>query len=378
MSNRPFSFEIIHQSQKSSARVGRISTPHGSFETPNFITVGTNGSVKSLDSEDIAKVELPIIFSNTYHLLLQPGADAIAAAGGIHKFANINTPIITDSGGFQVFSLKYGGVTQELKSKGNKSSKNSVLKVSENGVEFRSYRDGSKIYLSPETSIQAQKKIGADIIVAFDELLPYHIDEKYQKKSLDRTHRWEERSLLEHKKNPAGQAMYSVIHGGINKNMRAASIDFLSKLDFDGHAIGGSVGKNLEEMLEMLEFSIPRLPQNKPNHLLGIADLKSLSGCINLGVDTFDSSYPTKAARHGTLFSKLGPIRVMGAGNSSVFAPADPDCSCHTCQSYTLAYLNHLYKSHELTFYRLASIHNLHFMVQLMAQYRQEILDGKR
>jgi queuine tRNA-ribosyltransferase len=373
----PFSFEVVHQSKKSSARVGRIHTAHGSFDTPNFIAVGTNGVIKALDSRDLIEANLPIIFSNTYHLLLQPGLDVVEQAGGIHSFSKINCPIITDSGGFQVFSLQYGGVTAEIKSSGSKTGSNSVLKVSEDGVSFRSYRDGSKVFLSPETSIAAQKKIGADIIVAFDELLPYHIDPKYQLKSLDRTHRWEERSLIEHKKNPKGQAMYAVLHGGINLDMRKQSINFLTNLDFDGYAIGGSVGKNLEEMVGMLSYVMPRLPKNKPNHLLGIADIKSLSQCIGLGVDTFDSSYPTKAARHGLLFSSLGDIRVMRGGNNMIHAAVDPECNCYTCKNYTLAYLNHLFKAHELTFYRLASIHNLFFMVGLMEKYRNKILEGQ-
>ena len=373
-----FKFQVIYKSKKSNARVGIISTPHGNIQTPNFITVGTNGAVKALDSADLAeKANLPIIFSNTYHLMLQPGVDVIAEAGGIHKFANITKPIITDSGGFQVFSLKYGGVTAELKSKGQKSTQNSVKKIDENGVLFRSYRDGSLVYLSPETSIQAQKKIGADIIVAFDELLPYHIETKYQLQALDRTHRWEERSLIEHKKNTASQALYSVIHGGIDLSMRQKSIDFLSKLDFDGHAIGGSVGKNLEEMVTMLSYVVPRLPENKPNHLLGIADLKSLDACMGLGIDTFDSSYPTKAARHGLLLTSTGNVRIAKTGLNKNFSPVSNECSCYTCLNYSTAYLCHLFKSHELSFYRLASIHNLFFMVEQMQKYQNMILEDR-
>jgi queuine tRNA-ribosyltransferase len=371
-----FSFKVLHQSQKSNARLGLVTTAHGSFETPNFIAVGTNGVVKALDSRDLAELSLPIIFSNTYHLMLQPGADVVAAAGGLHAFAGINRPIITDSGGFQVFSLKYGGVTQELKSKGRKTEKNSVLKVTEEGVTFRSYRDGSLVFLSPEASIQAQKKLGADIIVAFDELLPYHIEEQAQLSSLIRTHNWEERSLIEHKKNNFGQALYAVLHGGINLAMRQQSIDFLSKLDFDGYAIGGSVGKNLEEMLTMLAYVMPRLPKGKPNHLLGIADLASLPHCIKLGVDTFDSSYPTKAARHGLLFSSQGEVRIKRSSSRTTNGPIDITCSCYTCKNYSVAYLHHLNKAHELSFYRLASIHNLAFMVRLMAKYRESIAQG--
>ncbi len=368
-----FSFKVLHKSKKSSARAGVIVTPHGEIKTPAFVAVGTNGVIKALSSDDLALINPPLIFCNTYHLMLQPGADIIEMAGGIHKFANINTPIITDSGGFQVFSLKYGSVFEEIKSKGNKKQSNSVLKINEEGCLFRSYRDGSEVFLSPETSIQAQKKIGADIIVVFDELLPYHIDPRYQKNALDRTHRWEERSLIEHKKNPKQQALYAVIHGGVSQQMRKQSIDFLSKLDFDGFGIGGSVGKDLPEMLEMLDFLVPQIPVDKPCHLLGIADLRSLEPSVKLGIDTFDSSYPTKAARHGLLLNNTGGVRILKSGNSTRFEPVSKDCECFTCKNYTIAYLCHLFKAHELTFYRLATIHNFNFMVRYMDELRNKI-----
>lgn len=369
-----FSFKIIHKSTKSAARVGQIFTPHGIIDTPAFISVGTNGTVKALDSQDIQNIGLPIIFSNTYHLMIQPGVQAIEKAGGIHNFTNISCPIITDSGGFQVFSLKYGGVFEELKSKGKKTKQNAVLSVSEEGVLFRSYRDGSPIFLSPEVSIQSQKKIGADLIVAFDELLPFHVEKKYQQLALDRTHRWAERSLIEHKKNIKNQALYAVVHGGIDKNMRKESINFLSKLDFDGFAIGGSLGRNLQEMIEMLKNLTPLIPINHPNHLLGIADLKSIQESIPLGIDTFDGSYPTKAARHGLLFSKNGNIKISKKTNENNLLSIDNDCTCFTCKNYTQSYLNHLWKSHELTYFRLASLHNLHFMIKKMQSYREQIL----
>lgn len=375
--NKKFNFEVLHQSKKSRARVGKIQTAHGDILTPNFIAVGTNGSVKAISSSDIEQVALPIIFCNTYHLMLSPGADIIAQAGGIHNFANLGCPVITDSGGFQVFSLKYGGVTQEIKSQGKKNNSGSVLKITEDGVLFRSYRDGEKILLTPETSIAAQKKIGADIIVAFDELLPYHADKKYQRKSLDRTHRWEVRSLAAHKKDAQGQALYAVIHGGIDEEMRAISADFLSSQDFDGFGIGGSVGKNLEEMLQMLQFVMPRLDASKPNHLLGIADFKSIFPSVELGVDTFDSSYPTKAARHGLLLRHGKNLRIDQAGTKNCFEPVDASCTCYCCKHYTVAYLCHLYKAHELLFYRLATIHNLNFMINYFAELREKIIGGE-
>ena len=228
LSNKSFfRFEVIYKSKKSNARVGRIITPHGVIDTPAFVGVGTNGTLKALDNKTLNELGLQLMFANTYHLILQPGSNLIAKAGGIHKFINRSLPIITDSGGFQVFSLAYGGVAQELKSKGTKKLDNSVLKISEEGVLFRSYRDGSKILLTPESSIQAQKEIGADIIVSFDELLPYHSDKKYLMRSLERTHRWEKRSLVEHKKNIKNQALYAVLHGGVDQALRKKSIDYL-------------------------------------------------------------------------------------------------------------------------------------------------------
>src|SRR5580704_340585 len=212
----PFRFEIIHQSSKSRARVGRIHTPHGIIDTPNFVAVGTNGTLKALDNRMVDSIGLQLMFCNTYHLLLQPGPDVVRRAGGLHRFINRSMPIITDSGGFQVFSLAYGSVADELKSRGAKKRDGLVLKISEEGAHFRSYRDGSKVLLTPETSIQTQKALGADIIIPLDELPPYHIGSDSLIRSLERTHRWEKRSLEEHLKDPQGQAMYAVIHGGVD------------------------------------------------------------------------------------------------------------------------------------------------------------------
>ena len=372
-----FKFEILHRSKKSRARVGKIYTPHGVIDTPNFVGVGTNGTVKALDSAMVTDIGLQLMFCNTYHLLLQPGTGVIRKAGGLHKFINRNLPIITDSGGFQVFSLAYGSVEGELKSRGKKTENKSVLKITEEGVLFRSYRDGTKIMLTPESSIQAQKDLGADIIIPFDELPPYYTKKEYLKRSVDRTHRWEKRSLDEHLKNKQNQAIYGVVHGGIDKDLRKLSCEYLSKLDFDGFAIGGSVGKNLHEMIDMLKFTMPLIPEDKPNHLLGIGDIPSLSQAICIGIDTCDSSYPTKAARHGLLFSDNENIKISKKINASLHEPLEKECTCFTCQNYTKAYLHHLFKAKELVFYSLATIHNLHFMVQLMANYRNRIMQGE-
>ncbi len=370
-------FELIYQSKKSAARVGRIHTPHGIIETPNFVPVGTHGTIKALDSSVVNNLNVQLMFCNTYHLMVHPGTELIKTAGGLHNFMQRTGPLITDSGGFQVFSLAYGGVHAELKSKGTKKNDGSVLKISEDGVLFRSYRDGSPLLLTPESSVQAQKDLGADIIIPLDELPPYHMDPKSLKKSLDRTHRWEERSLFEHLRVPNKQSMYAVVHGGLDIDLRKKSYSFLSNLGFDGFAIGGSLGKTREEMISMLSEIMPIINNDpKPVHLLGIGDLPSIDAAIPLGIDTFDSSHPTKCARHGMLFTKKGLVKITQTTYKNLLRPVEDDCTCLTCQKYTAAYLHHLFKAHEMTGYSLASIHNIHFMMELMADYRSKILDG--
>lgn len=372
-----FKFEILHRSKRSKARVGRIHTPHGVIDTPSFVAVGTNGTIKALDNDLVDAIGLQLMFCNTYHLLLQPGPETVQKAGGLHKFINRRQPLITDSGGFQVFSLAYGSVHDELKSRGKKKGDGSVLKITEEGATFRSYRDGRKILLTPESSIQAQKALGADIIIPLDELPPYHIEPSELIRSLERTHRWEKRSLDEHLKAPSGQAMYAVIHGGIHPDLRALSARTLRELPFDGFAIGGSVGKNKQELQEVVSLTRPLLPDDKPNHLLGIGDLPSLEAIVPLGIDTFDSSYPTKAARHGLLFTREGGVKIHSLAHKEHFGPIEKGCTCPTCLRFSLAYLHHLFKAKELTAYTLATIHNLHFMVERMRDYRVQILEDQ-
>jgi len=375
--NMSFRFEILYQSTKSRARVGRIHTPHGIIETPGFVPVGTNGSLKGLTADQVASLEVQLLFCNTYHLMVQPGSGVVAGAGGIHTFMQRNAPIITDSGGFQVFSLAYGGYTQELKSKGAKQQRNGVAKITEEGVVFRSYRDGSPLLLTPESSIAAQKDIGADIIVSFDELPPYHTDVRRLKKSLERTHRWEQRSLAAHQQDRRAQALYAVVHGGVDKELRTASAQFLGAMPFDGYGIGGSVGKDRIEMTTMLAHTVPQLPEDKPIHLLGIGDIPSIEIGVPLGIDTFDSSHPTKCARHGLLFTAQGSVRIARSSLATEWGPIEVGCSCYTCKNYSRAYLHHLFKAHELSYYTLATIHNISFMMRLMAGYRAAILAGQ-
>lgn len=374
---QPFKFELIHTSKRSRARVGRIHTPHGIIDTPNFVGVGTNATLKSLDSQTVTDIGLQLMFCNTYHLMLQPGTEVIKKAGGLHAFMKRSMPLITDSGGFQVFSLMYGTVKDELKSSGQKKGDNLILKINEEGVLFRSYRNGDRILLTPETSVLAQKDLGADIIIPFDELPPYHIDPQKLEHSLHRTHRWQQRSLATHLAQPNNQAMYAVVHGGVDPVLRALSANYLAKMPFDGYAIGGSLGKTREQMFDMLSYTVPLLPHDKPNHLLGIGDLESLEPIIKLGIDTFDSSHPTRCARHGLIFTFEGTKKILNAAHKDCFEPIDKTCSCFTCKNYTRAYLHHLFKANELTGYTLATIHNVHFMVTCLQKYREKILNDE-
>jgi queuine tRNA-ribosyltransferase len=369
-----FRFEIIHESSRSRARVGRIHTPHGVIETPNFVPVATHGAIKAVDSLFVQQLDLQLVFCNTYHLMLHPGADVVARAGGIHTFMRRNAPLITDSGGFQIFSLAYGGVHAELKSKGKRQDNSGVVRVTEEGVTFRSYRDGKRITLTPESSVEAQKKIGADIILPLDELLPYHTSTEQLQLSFERTHRWQKRSLVAHCADQRSQAMYGIVHGGVDPALRKLSIELLANLPFDGFAIGGSLGKNCPEMLVMLEQLMPHVPTALPVHLLGIGDVPSLSGAIPLGIDTFDSAYPSRNARHGLLLTRQGPLHITRGRHESAYIPIDDECQCVVCTHHTRAYVHHLFKAHELSAFTLATLHNLQYMVDLMKSYRERIL----
>jgi queuine tRNA-ribosyltransferase len=396
-----FRYELIHQSTKSMARVGRIHTPHGIIDTPGYVAVATNGALKGLDMRDADKAGQQLVFCNSYHLLLQPGPEVIEEAGGLHKFMNRpKGPLITDSGGFQVFSLAYGSVQESLDSEGelkrasrkkdrggSKNTKNAHggqdVKVTEDGVYFKSYRDGRKIYLSAESTVQAQKAYGADIIIPLDQLPPYHIDRRLLEESVDRSHRWEARSLTEHLKNLKQQAMYCVVHGGVDVELRTKSVNYLTSLPFDGYAIGGSLGKNSDELLQLLDWMMPLFDstperQSKPRHLLGIADEKSIIGAVKNGMDTLDSCFPTRISRHGTLLSREGKINIKSGKYSKQHGiPIDSECSCSTCQHYDRAYLWHLYKAKEPLFMQLAAVHNIQYMNDFMAKQREMILNGE-
>lgn len=373
-----FKFELVHESQKpgSRARVGRVHTPHGVIDTPGFVPVGTNAALKGMTNEQAAAAGVQLMFCNTYHLLVHPGPDVVTEAGGLHDFMRRDGPLITDSGGFQVFSLASSTDedSPELKRRSATRGRNegTLLSTTEKGVRFRSYFDSSTIALTPESSVRAQKAFGADIIIPLDELPPNGVSHDRLVESVGLSHRWMARSLREHLSDRRQQAMYGVVHGGTDRELRAASIGYLSSLPFDGFAIGGSLGRDRSEMMELLQFLLPLLPRDKPNHLLGIADPGSVAAAAPLGIDTFDSCFPTRIARHGTLLTRNGPLHIGQGKYKKDWSPIDPTMSPSV--DCSRAYLHHLRRMHEPLYDTLASIHNIQYMTQLMAELRARIL----
>lgn len=352
-------FELIHKDKNSKARLGKISLPHGEIQTPVFMPVGTAATVKAMKPEDVSDLGAEIILSNTYHLYLRPGHDVIKKAGGLHKFMNWNKPILTDSGGFQVFSL------------GN------MRKITEEGVAFRSFIDGSKHILTPEKSIEVQVALGSDIMMAFDECTPYPADRNYVKASLERTTRWLER-CVKSQKDTSKQALFGIMQGGMYKDLRKESAEQILKFDLPGYAIGGlSVGEPKEIMCEVLDYSVDYLPENKPRYLMGVGTPDYIFEGIERGVDMFDCVLPTRIARNGTAMTSTGRVNIKNAKYEYDFTPLDKNCSCYTCKNYTKSYLRHLFKSNEILSSMLLSNHNLHFLVNMVGNIRKAIKEDK-
>lgn len=352
-------FELIKECKQSGARLGKLHTPHGVIETPIFMPVGTQATVKAMTPEELKDIEAQIILSNTYHLYLRPGHELVEKAGGLHKFMNWDRPILTDSGGFQVFSL------------------GDLRKITEEGVEFRSHLDGSKHFLSPEKAIEIENALGADIIMAFDECAPYPADHKYVKNSLERTTRWAKRCKDAHKK-PDSQALFGIVQGGMHRDLREQSAAEITALDFPGYAIGGlSVGEPKPLMYEVLEYTTPLLPADKPRYLMGVGSPDDLLEGVLRGVDMFDCVLPTRIARNGTAMTSVGKVVIKNAKYFDDFSPLDENCDCYTCRNYTKAYLRHLYKADEILSSRLMTYHNLRFLIKLMEQARQAILEDR-
>jgi len=381
-----FKFEIIAKDKKSKARVGKITTTHGIIETPAFVPVGTKATVKGLTPQDLKEAEVQILFGNTYHLHLRPGEDIVKDFGGLAKFMSWNGPTITDSGGFQVFSL--GQVKIKLTEEGE-GTEVKVVNIKDNGVAFRSHIDGSKHLFTPEISIEIQKKLGADLILAFDECAPHPSTHEYTKEAMERTHRWALRSLNASQGkqyHPWQQALYGIIQGGIYKDLREKSAKYISKLDFDGIAIGGvSVGESKKEMRQAIDWSYPFLPENKPRHLLGIGEIDDIFDVIERGIDTFDCVIPTRFGRYGIVF--VGPSegniknRFRLDINKVIYAkdknPISKDCLCYVCTNFTRGYIHHLFRVQELLAYRLASYHNMFFINKLVKNIKKSILEEK-
>ena len=353
---QPIRYELIKKDAKTGARRGRIYTPHGIIETPVFMPVGTQATVKAMTPDELKEmVNAKIILSNTYHLYLRPGDELIAEAGGLHKFMNWDRAILTDSGGFQVFSLA------------------DLRNITEEGVKFKSHLDGSSHFISPEKSMSIQNNLGSDIMMAFDECCPYPATYEYTKASMERTTRWAKRCIEAHK-NPDRQGLFGIVQGGMYKDLREESAKQLVELDFPGYAVGGlSVGEPAELMYDILSYTTPFLPEDKPRYLMGVGTPDYLIESVLRGIDMCDCVLPTRIARNGTAMTSHGKVVVRNATFEKDWTPLDSECDCYTCTHYTRAYIRHLIKAGEILGARLLTIHNLRFLVRLMENVREAI-----
>ena len=355
---KDFYLEIKHIDKETGARYGILHTPHGDCEVPMFMPVGTLATVKTLSPEELKEMGAGTILGNTYHLSIRPGADIVAKAGGLHKFMNWDGPILTDSGGFQVFSLAEN------------------RKITEEGVEFRNHLNGDKLFFSPEVSIEIQEKLGSDIAMSFDECIPWPADYNYVKKSTERTLRWAKRGLLAHRKED--QTLFGIVQGGDYEDLRKMCAEELVKMDFPGYSIGGtSIGEPKEKFFEMVEFAIKYLPEDKPRYVMGIGSIDYVLGSIERGVDMFDCVLPTRLARHGALMTSHGRVNIKNEKYKEDFTPLDDKCDCYCCKNYTKAYLRHLYICDETFGKRLLSIHNVRFLIHLVEEARKAIKEDR-
>ncbi|XGU47967.1 tRNA guanosine(34) transglycosylase Tgt [Fusobacterium necrophorum subsp. funduliforme] len=359
MRKLPVTYSLEGQDGK--ARVGRIQTPHGEIETPVFMPVGTQATVKAMTKEELDEIGTQIILGNTYHLFLRPGDDLIDRLGGLHSFMNWKKPILTDSGGFQVFSL------------------GALRKIKEEGVHFRSHIDGSKRFISPEKSIEIQNHLGSDIAMLFDECPPGLSSREYLIPSIERTTRWAKRCVAAHQK-PETQGLFAIVQGGVYEDLRQKSLEELLEMDehFSGYAIGGlAVGEPREDMYRILDYIVEKCPENKPRYLMGVGEPLDMLEAVESGIDMMDCVQPTRIARHGTVFTKQGRLVVKNAEYAEDTRPLDEECHCYVCQNYSRAYIRHLLKVDEILGARLTSYHNLYFLVRLMKDTRRAIQEGR-
>ncbi len=376
-----FRFGVLAEDPGSRARIGRIDTPHGSLRTPAFIFCATKATVKAASVEDLDAANVDIILANTYHMLIQPGPDVVERMGGLHKFMGWDGPMLTDSGGFQIFSLGQGTEADEIKSSGARKQTKLLQKLTEEGATFRSPRDGSYHTLSPESSIQIQRKLGADLIVVLDECTPYHVDQAYTENSLALTKRWADRSLAEFERSHDGrQALYGVVQGGVYEALRRESAEFVSSRPFFGHAVGGCLGAQADQMYDVVRFSMEPLRRDRPVHLLGIGAIRDIWEGVEMGIDTFDCVTPTRIARHGWALSREAPSFRRNLRNAKFReddAPLDEDCDCIACRRHSRAYIHHLLKANEILGLHLLTVHNIRYMTRLLATVRSAILAGR-
>jgi len=352
-------YELIKTCKQTGARLGKVHTPHGTFDTPMFMPVGTLATVKTMSPEELKQMNAQIILSNTYHLWLRPGEDIVKEAGGLHQFMNWDRPILTDSGGFQVFSLS------------------KIRDIVEEGVHFRHHLSGEKLFFSPEKAMQIQNDLGPDIMMVLDECPPYPATYEYMQKSVNRTSRWAERSLNAHQRKD-DQALFGIIQGGEFSDLRKQSAQDLISLDFPGYAIGGlSVGEPKDIMNNVLETTTPLMPSHKPRYLMGVGSPDSLIDGAIRGIDMFDCVLPTRIARNGTCMTSHGRLVVRNAKYARDFSPIDENCSCYTCTNYSRAYVRHLINTNEIFGFRLTTYHNLHFLLELMKQVRAAISEDR-
>ena len=353
-----FSFQVEHQEAGSQARTGIIRTPHGAIHTPIFMPVGTQGSVKALTPEDLQSLGVEIILANTYHLYLRPGHELVARQGGLHPFMHWPGPILTDSGGYQVYSL------------------GALRKISPEGVSFRSHLDGSSHFLTPELAMHIQEALGSDIIMCLDECTPYPVTYEYARFSMELTRDWALRCKAAKQKN--GQALFGIIQGSVFKDLRKESAQWTVDIGFDWYALGGlSVGEEKAQRLEIIAHTLPMVPEKSPRYLMGLGTPEDLLEGVCLGADMFDCVLPTRNARNGMLFTRYGSLIIKKAEYAEDPRPIDPLCTCYTCRNYSRAYLRHLYVSKELLSYRLNTLHNIHFFMELMQSIREAIAEDR-
>ncbi len=358
---KPVHFNILARDSQSPARLGQLDLPHGSVQTPIFMPVGTYGTVKAMTPRDLHEAKAQIILGNTFHLWLRPGLDVVKKHGGLHRFMGWDKPILTDSGGFQVFSL------------------GALRKISEEGVTFASPINGDKLFMSPEVSMEIQAVLNSDIAMQFDECTPYEMkgqptSEKTARSSLELSLRWGDRSLKRFRELNTGNGLFGIVQGGMFENLREFSLDAVSQQGFDGIAIGGlSVGEPKPEFERILNFTAPKLPEHMPHYLMGVGTPEDLMLGVSLGIDMFDCVMPTRNARNGWLFTRFGDLKLRNAGYKDDYRPVDPTCACYTCQNFTRSYLNHLQKANEILGSQLNTIHNLSYYLQLMTEVREAL-----